>query len=140
VSSFEPWVRSFLSEGTRTASLAVVRRDGSPHVKPVWFLLDGEDLVFTTGRETVAGKALRRDGRVALSVDDPMPPFSFALVRGSVVLSEEPAPLRRWAGRIGARYMGGDREEEYAARNGVPGELLVRVQVEQVVAARDIAE
>ena len=35
--------RAFLSEGTRTGKLAWVGRDGSPHVAPVWFVLDGDD-------------------------------------------------------------------------------------------------
>lgn len=42
--------RDFLVEGTRTAKLATSRPDGSPHVVPVWFVMDGEDLIFTTGR------------------------------------------------------------------------------------------
>lgn len=31
--------RAFLLEGTRTAKLATVRKDGRPHVVPVWFEL-----------------------------------------------------------------------------------------------------
>ena len=41
--------RAFVSEGTRTGKLATVRADGRPHVVPIWFVLDGDDLVFTTG-------------------------------------------------------------------------------------------
>jgi hypothetical protein len=43
-------VREFLAAGTRTAKVATVRKDGSPHVTPVWFVLDGNDLVFTRTR------------------------------------------------------------------------------------------
>ncbi|MDT7575617.1 MAG: hypothetical protein QOH17_1950, partial [Pseudonocardiales bacterium] len=43
-------LREFLSHGTRTAKLATTMRDGSPHVMPVWFVLDGEDIVFMTNR------------------------------------------------------------------------------------------
>ncbi len=62
--------RSFLTEGTRTAKLATTRRDGRPHVVPVWFVMDGDDLIVTTGRDSVKGRAIRRDDRVALCVDD----------------------------------------------------------------------
>jgi nitroimidazol reductase NimA-like FMN-containing flavoprotein (pyridoxamine 5'-phosphate oxidase superfamily) len=41
--------RAFLLEGTRTGHLATTRADGSAHVAPVWFTLDGDDLVFMTG-------------------------------------------------------------------------------------------
>jgi PPOX class probable F420-dependent enzyme len=132
--------RAFLAHGTRTAKLATTRADGRPHVAPVWFLLDGDDLVLTTGRDTVKGRTLARDPRVMACVDDDTPPFSFALVQGSATFSEDLAELHNWAGRIAARYMGEDRAEEYAARNGVPGEILVRVRIEKVTAQRDLAD
>ena len=62
--------RAFLSAGTRTAKLAATRTNGAPHVAPIWFVLDGDDVIFTTGAGTVEGKSLLRDGRVALCVDD----------------------------------------------------------------------
>lgn len=68
--------RAFLLAGTRTAKLATTRRDGAPHVVPIWFVLDADDVVFTTGADTVKGLALRRDGRVSLCVDDERPPFA----------------------------------------------------------------
>ena len=40
--------RAFLSAGTRTGILSTVRRDGRPHAAPIWFVLDGDDIVFTT--------------------------------------------------------------------------------------------
>ncbi|MFI0723597.1 PPOX class F420-dependent oxidoreductase [Streptomyces sp. NPDC021224] len=135
----EPQWRAFLAHGTRTAKLATTRADGRPHVAPVWFLLDGDELVLTTGRDTVKGRTLARDPRVMVCVDDEQPPFSFVLVEGVATLSEEPDELRRWAGLIAGRYMGADRAEEFGARNGVPGETLVRVRIEKVIAQGDLA-
>lgn len=132
--------RTFLSAGTRTGKLSTVSEDGGPHVAPVWFLVDGDDIVFNTGKGTVKGRNLAREGRAALCVDDERPPFSFAVVRGRVSLSEEPGQLREWATRIAERYMGADRAKEYGERNGVPGELLVRLRVEHVSAVADLAE
>ncbi|MEW2251498.1 PPOX class F420-dependent oxidoreductase [Streptomyces sp. NPDC058733] len=135
----EEW-RAFVSQGTRTGKLATTRADGSPHVAPIWFLLDGDDVVFTTHRETVKGRNLARDGRVALCVDDDRPPFHFVVLQGRARLSEDLDELRGWAARIGGRYMGEDRAEEFGARNGVPGELLVRVTVDKVLAQKAIAD
>ncbi|MEU7340271.1 MULTISPECIES: PPOX class F420-dependent oxidoreductase [unclassified Streptomyces] len=134
----EQW-RAFVSEGTRTAKLSTVRADGSPHVAPIWFLLDGDHLVFNTGKETVKGRNLARDGRVALCVDDDRPPFAFVVLEGRAELSEDPEELRHWAARIGGRYMGEDRAEEFGKRNGVPGELLVRVRIDKAVAFSALA-
>src|SRR5438270_9931195 len=81
-------VRAFLSHGTRTAKLATAGSGGQPHVMPVWFVLDGEDLVFTTGADTVKGRNLRRDPRAAAVVDEEVAPYAFVHVRGTVTLSE----------------------------------------------------
>ena len=82
----EEW-RAFVSHGTRTGKLSTVRADGSPHVAPIWFLLDGDELVFNTGKETVKGRNLARDGRVALCVDDDRPPFAFVVLQGPARMS-----------------------------------------------------
>lgn len=131
--------RAFLSDGTRTAKVATVMADGQPHVMPIWFILDGDELLFNTGRDTVKGRALRRDPRVALVVDDEVPPFAFVHIRGRVTLSEDPDELLRSATDIARRYVGAERAEEFGRRNGVPGELLVRVIPERVIAEIDLA-
>lgn len=131
--------RAFVCHGTRTGKLSTVRADGSPHVAPIWFLLDGDELVFNTGKSTVKGRNLARDGRVALCVDDDRPPFGFVVLQGRARLSEDLTEVRRWAARIGARYMGEDRAGEFGARNGVPGELLVRVTIDKVLAQKDVS-
>jgi hypothetical protein len=47
--------------------------------------------------------------------------------------------LLRFATAIGGRYMGADRAGEFGRRNAVPGELLVRLRPERVIAATDVA-
>jgi len=131
--------RAFLLEGSRTAKLATVRRDGRPHVVPVWFDLDGDDVMLTTGAKTVKGRAIRRDGRVCLCVDDETPPFAFVTIEGEAIVEHSPDELLRWATRIGGRYMGSERADEYGRRNAVEGELLVRVRPTRVVARAGIA-
>jgi PPOX class probable F420-dependent enzyme len=130
----------FLSSGTRTGKLATTRADGSPHVAPIWFILDGDDLVFMTGAETVKGKALLRDPRVALSVDDERPPFSFAIIEGIVTVSRDPEEMLPLSIAIARRYMGDDLAEQYGRRNAVEGELLVRLHRVKVTAVADIAD
>jgi len=132
--------RAFLLEGTRTAALATVRADGRPHVVPVWFTLDGDDLLFNTGEETVKGANLRRDARVALMVDDEEPPYAFVSIEGDVSLSDDLDTMRHWATQIAARYMGEDQADAYGRRNAVLGELLVRVHPTKIVAMSGIAD
>jgi PPOX class probable F420-dependent enzyme len=133
-------VRAFLLASPRTAKVATVRQDGRPHVAPVWFHLDGDDVVFTTGSTTIKGRDLQRDVRVSLCVDDERPPFTFVLIEGTARLSDNLDDVRAWATRIATRYMGAMRAKAYGARNGVPGELLVRVTPTRIVAQSGISD
>jgi PPOX class probable F420-dependent enzyme len=135
------WWQTFVGAlPARTAKLAVVRADGSPHVAPVWVDLDGDDIVFMTSADTIKGKAILRDPRVSLCFDDERPPFSFATIAGTATTSTDPDELLRWGTRIGGRYMGADQAEAYGRRNAVAPEMVVRVRVTRVVAKVDVAD
>lgn len=133
-------VAQFLSAGTRTGMLGFVAADGRPLVAPVWFLVDNGELVFNTGRDTAKGRALQRDSRVVICVDDPHPPYSFVQVQGTATAIADAADLLDIATRIGARYMGTHRADEFGRRNAVPGELVVRVRPTKVISAFNIAD
>jgi PPOX class probable F420-dependent enzyme len=132
---------AFLHHGTRTGKLATVRKDGRPHIQPVWFVLDDDgSVVFMTGAEKLTGRNLRRDPRVALIVDDEVPPFAYVRLDGSVELSEDLDEMLVWSTRIAFRYMGPELAESFGRRNAVPGELLVRLRPERVVTEAGVAD
>lgn len=133
----------------RTGKLATVRADGRPHIAPVWFALDRStagpdapfgDLVLNTGEDTVKGRNILRDPRVALCVDDDRPPFTFVSAEGMATVSRDADELVHWATVIGGRYMGADQAVAYGTRNGVPGELVVRLRPSHVVAQSRVAD
>lgn len=135
------WWHAFVNElPARTAKLAVVRADGSPHVALVWADLDGDDVVFLTSANTVKGKSILRDGRVSLCWDDDRPPFTFVVISGTATTSTDPDELVKWGTRIGGRYMGPERADEYGRRNSVPPEMVVRVRPQRVIAERNISD
>ncbi len=129
----------FLASGTRTGKLATSSPDGNPSVAPIWFVVDGDDLVFNTGEGTVKGKNLAANPRAALTVDDEAFPFSFVVVRGAVTVDSSAPDLVEWATKIAARYVPAGQAEDYGRRNGVPGELLVRLRMDRVSGERDLA-
>ncbi|HYU75423.1 MAG TPA: PPOX class F420-dependent oxidoreductase [Ktedonobacteraceae bacterium] len=131
--------RAFLMEQVRTAKLATVRKDGRPHVVPIWFDLDGDTLVFTTGQTTIKAANIRRDPRVCLCVDDETPPFAYIMIEGTAIMTADRDALLHWAARIGGRYMGAELAEAHGKRNAVEGELLVRITPARVVFEKDIA-
>ena len=131
-------VRAFLEAGTRTGKLAALTAGGWPHVTPIWFLLDHAEIVFSTGRETVKGRHIARDGRVSLCVDAEDPPFAYVQVRGRARIDEE-SDLLEWTTRIAERYMGADQADAFGRRNAVASEMLVRLRPERVIADFDVA-
>lgn len=135
-------VHAFLTaDPARPGILGTTRKDGRPHLAPVWFVVDADgSILFNTGSDTVKGRTLRRTGYAVLTVQDDRAPYSFVTVQGPVEIVEDLDEVRRWAAVIGGRYMGADRAEEFGARNGVPGELLIRLQVTHTVSAADVAD
>lgn len=134
----DPEVRDFLLYGTRTGKVAYTASDGRPLAAPIWFTIDEDGLVFNTGRNSAKGRAFARDPRLTLVVDREEPPYGFVQVQGVAEVSEDPGELLRTATAIAARYMGADLAEEYGRRNGVAGELVVRVRPTRVVAEMDM--
>ena len=138
----DQWL-DFVLTGTRTGKLGTARASGSPHVTPIWFLIDqtpgGDEVVFTTHQTSLKAKALRRDPRFAICVDDQQPPYSYVLIEAAATLSEDLDELLVWATRIGGRYMGAEVAEQFGRRNAVPGEYLGRGRITKVTALADIS-
>jgi PPOX class probable F420-dependent enzyme len=128
----------FLSAGTRTGKLGWAAADGRPLVAPVWFVVEDGELVFNTGKETAKGRAVRRDPRLTICVDLEQPPYGFVQIQGTATISEDPDELVRTATAIGGRYMGAERAEEFGRRNGVAGELVVRLSPTKVISVLDM--
>lgn len=134
----DEWMQ-FVTAAPRPAVLATRRADGRPHAAPIWIDVEEGAVWFNTGADTVKGRNLARTGVASIVVQDDHPPFSFVMVEGTVELIDDVDRVRAWAARLGGRYMGADRAEEYGARNGVPGELLVKLTPTKVVSALDVA-
>ena len=139
-------IRKFLMEGTFTGKLATVKKDGSSHVVPIWFILDDSNtddinnIVFTTNSTSVKAKNIQYDNRVSICVDDQTPPFSFVTVYGTAKLHyHKQNELLKWATKIAQRYMGKDNAEAYGRRNSVEGEVLVQIKPIRIIAEKNIA-
>lgn len=129
--------RAFVEAGTKTGHLAWTASDGRPVAAPVWFVLDGDRIAFNTGAATAKGRAISRDPRVVMTIDLPEPPYAFVQVQGIAHIGDDLDEVRRIATETGGRYMGADRAEEFGARNGVPGELVVWIEPTKIIASLD---
>lgn len=146
-------IRKFLMQGTFTGKLATVKKDGSSHIVPIWFVLDGgdnksrsgrkgkdDDIIFTTDGTSVKAKNIQHDNRVSICVDDQTPPFSFVVVYGTAKIQRyNQRELLRFATKIARRYMGKENAELYGKRNSTEGEVLVRIKPTRIIAEKEIA-
>jgi PPOX class probable F420-dependent enzyme len=142
-------IKKFLMKDTFTGKLATVKKNGSPHVVPIWFIVEEinsrnrntvRNIYFTTGRDSVKAKNIQRDSRVSICVDDQTPPFSFVSIYGNAKL----IPYRqkealKWATKIADRYMGKENAKAYGERNSGEDEVLVRIRPIKIIAGKDVA-
>ncbi|MCE7004058.1 PPOX class F420-dependent oxidoreductase [Kibdelosporangium philippinense] len=126
--------RSFISEGTRLAHVALTRADGRPHVTPVCFILDGDELAFALSPGSVKGKSLARDGRIAVCVSDERQPYSFVSIDGHARISAEPDQIKHVAGGIAERYYPAHPAQDFAESFVREGFTAVRISITSVIA------
>ena len=69
--------------------VTTMRPDGTPHVTPVWHLVDGDEVVIAVARDTVKARNVRANPQVALCVAADQRPQPWALINGTARLSEE---------------------------------------------------
>lgn len=99
-------IQTFLMTGTLTGKVSTVRKDGRPHVVPIWFIVENEDsninIVFTIGLDSLNAKHMLRDPRVSLCVDDQALPFSFVIIDSIAEINQKPDlnELLRWATKL----------------------------------------
>ncbi len=110
------------------AHLATIMSDGSPQVTPVWFDFHGGHLRVNSAKGRVKDKNMRRNGHVALAIQDPENPYRYLAVRGRVAeITETGADAH--IDSLAKKYLGEDR---YPHRK--PGEVRViyRIRPERV--------
>jgi PPOX class probable F420-dependent enzyme len=126
--------RSFITAGTRLAHVALSRADGRPHVTPVCFVLDGDELAFALSPGSVKGRSLARDQRIAVCVSDDRQPYSFVTIEGHARTSAAPDEIRRVAAGIAERYYSDQPTEEVAESFIQGGFTAVRISITNVIA------
>ena len=141
-------IKKFLMKDTFTGKLATVNKNGSPHVVPIWFVVEVNsrnrntvgEIYFTTGRDSVKAKNIQRDSRISICVDDQAPPFCFVSICGNAkLIFYRQKEVLKWATKIAKRYMGRKNAKAYGERNSGEEEVLVRIRPIKIIAEKDVA-
>ena len=140
-------IRRFLMQGTLTGKLATVKREGSSHVVPIWFVVDNRNTKSIVGElflppvvDQSTQKNIYRDKRVSICIDDQIPLFSFVTIFGTAKISPyRQKEVLKWATKIAERYMGKRNAEAYGKRNSGEGAVLVRIKPTRILAEKNVA-
>ena len=113
----------FAWETKAFAFLGLVRKDGRPHVTPVWFDYRNERMVINTARGRVKDRILKRRGLVTMAILDPTSPYRYVMMEGRVVEETEEGAFDQIQ-KLNEKYHG---KYEYPKR---PGEVRVTYRIE----------
>ncbi len=94
--------------------VATLRSDGSPALTPVWYRWDGRKVAIWSGEERRWVQNLRRDSRVAFSVQDERPPYAAVVMRGHATMAAgEGSNIVEAIRLIARRYLDEERVDAY---------------------------
>jgi PPOX class probable F420-dependent enzyme len=109
-------VQQFLNEPGHLVRIGNVDADGMPRVVPTWFALVGDDIMFTPRGPAVFLANIRRDPRIALSIDEDPLPYRKVTVQGTARIVHEPGNDDTWRDlyrTIAKRYIPDERADAY---------------------------
>jgi PPOX class probable F420-dependent enzyme len=110
------------------AHLATLMPDGSPQVTPIWIDYDGEFILFNSALGRQKDRNIRRDNRVAISIQDPDNPYRYLQIRGKVIeITETGADAH--IDKLAFKYLG---VEKYPHRNPDEVRLIYKVKIEHI--------
>jgi PPOX class probable F420-dependent enzyme len=110
------------------ARLAYIATDGTPRVIPIWFHWNGKDIVMGTPPKAPKLKALARNPRVSLTIDDNVFPHKVLLIRGTASLEPLNGVVPEYA-LAAERYFGPEQGRAWAEQMGKMISSMVRITV-----------
>lgn len=128
-------IKEFLVPGTFTAKRASIKKRWSPHIVPIWFILDDwkgrmrnrvlRDIIFTTYKRSLKAKNIQHNNWVSICLDVQASLFSFVTIHGiRKIYYHSQNDLFKWATKIKVWYMEKSNIKVYGKRNSTKGTIL----------------
>lgn len=90
MAELSPEAKKFL-EGRHFGKIATLRKSGSPHVTPIWYMYEGGRLIINTTTDRVKYRNIERDPRVCFLIDDGYP---YVMIEGRARIATERDPKK----------------------------------------------
>jgi PPOX class probable F420-dependent enzyme len=110
------------------ARLAYIWTDGTPRVVPIWFHWNGREFVLGTPPKAPKLKALAKNPKVALTIDDDNFPHKVLLVRGSASLQRMQGIVPEYA-TAAERYFGSQQGKAWVEQLRSMTQEMVRIAI-----------
>jgi PPOX class probable F420-dependent enzyme len=117
-----PEMKTFIEKKT-FAHVATINKNGSPQVSPVWVEHDGTHVVINSEQKRLKVRNLKRDPRVALTIQDTENPYAYIQIKGKVVEITTEGGFEG-IDRLAKKYMGVDKYPGNA-----PGDVRVQIKI-----------
>ncbi len=124
-------VRKFLRE-PRTARLATIGRDGYPHLIPIWFALDGDDIIFGSDNHEQKVKNALRNPRAGVVIGgEPEQDDAGYMIQGDITIEENPS--HKSLRRLFYQYESKQEAEERLKERHDDDTVLIRLKPRKVI-------
>lgn len=110
------------------ARLAYIGTDGTPRVVPIWFHWNGKELVMATPPKAPKLKALAKNPRIAITIDDNTFPHKVLLIRGSARLESVNGIVPEYAAAA-ERYFGAAMAQGWLGQLQTMVSSMVRITI-----------
>lgn len=118
-----------LLKSTIPARLAYNWTDGTPRVVPIWFHWDGKEIVMGSPPRAPKLKALLKNSRVAITIDDAAAwPYKVLSIRGTAKVETVPGVVKEYA-LAAERYLGEKAGKEFVQNVGGMVSEMGRISV-----------
>jgi hypothetical protein len=118
-----------LLRSTIPARLAYIGLDGAPRVVPIWFHWSGQRFVLGTSPGAPKVKALARNAKVALTIDEDAFPPKVLLVRGTAAVSMVEGLVPEYA-EAALRYLGDEQGRAWQEQARGMFQRMARIAIE----------
>lgn len=115
------------------ARLAYIGTDGAPRVVPIWFHWNGREIVMATPPKAPKLKALAKNPKVSLTIDENGFPPKVLIIRGSASLDQVDGIVPEYEAAA-ARYFDAQMAQSWLAqlRGMIPSMVRIKVTPEWV--------
>jgi PPOX class probable F420-dependent enzyme len=117
-----------LLQSTIPARVAYVWTDGTPRVVPIWFHWNGHEIVMATPPKAPKLKALAKNPKVSLTIDDNTFPHKVLMIRGTARLDTLEGIVPEYAAAA-ERYFGAEQGRAWVSQMRGMISSMVRIAV-----------